>query len=179
MNDENKLEPLWLDISGYDGLYQANRRGDIRKCNSKILVKQIYRSGYLCVFLLDSKGKQKSKQVHRLIAETFIPNPDNKPQVNHINGIKDCNSTGNLEWNTAKENVKHAIDNRLMKTGCERSNSYFDSNQIELIKQCIEKGISQKLIADSFGVSTVTISDIKLKKRYKSEKRLTVANKNQ
>ena len=72
------------------------------------------RNGYLSVDLY-SDGERKTKRVHRLVAETFLPNPDNKPEVNHIDGNKYNNDVSNLEWVSAKENCRHAWDNGLMK----------------------------------------------------------------
>ena len=71
-------------------------------------------TGYKIVWM-NIKGKQKHYYLHRLIAEAFIPNPDNKPQVNHIDGNKTNNNVENLEWVTSKENVHHAIRTGLMK----------------------------------------------------------------
>lgn len=65
---------------------------------------------------LSAGGKRKSKSIHRLVATAFIPNPENKLQVNHIDGNKKNNSVLNLEWVNAKENVQHAINNKLRKT---------------------------------------------------------------
>jgi len=68
------------------------------------------------IVTISIKGKRKSKSIHRLVAEAFIPNPENKPQVNHIDGNKQNNSISNLEWVYAKENVQHSIKNKLRKT---------------------------------------------------------------
>jgi hypothetical protein len=87
----------------------SNRQGKLKKL-SPILTKYGYYEVTLCA------EKQVRKKVHRLVAEAFIPNPENKPQINHINGIKTDNKVENIEWSTSKENINHA-----RKTGLNNS----------------------------------------------------------
>jgi len=93
-----------MDVNG--DIYRLNKNG-LRKIEGQKDTK-----GYIqiCLYL---DGKRYFKMHHRLIAEEFIPNPLNKSQINHINGIKTDNRICNLEWVTPKENVRHAIDNNL------------------------------------------------------------------
>ncbi len=124
---------MWKAIPGTDDLYFANKSGEIKsadrdrpylshgtitgcyKRKGKVLKQVINSHGYPCVTIKFLNGSQKVVQVHQLIARTFIPNPDNKPQINHIDGNKENNNVTNLEWCTASENLKHAYKNGLNK----------------------------------------------------------------
>ena len=101
---------IWKDIKGYEGLYQVSKYGKVRsikKSNYHIIKENRHKQGYPFVIL--SNSKYKYHLVHRLVAEAFIPNPDNKPQVNHINGDKYDNRVENLEWVTMSENMLHSV----------------------------------------------------------------------
>lgn len=95
---------IWKDIDGYDGYYQVSNMGNVRNAvKSKILKQQKSRNGYLTVSLTKN-NKLTTYRVHRLVASAFIPNPDNKPSVNHIDCDPLNNKAENLEWCTAQEN---------------------------------------------------------------------------
>lgn len=105
----------WQDIPGYNGLYQISsllRIRSVPKKNRRFRwhIKQLLllKTGYPYISMTIN-GKHYNKMVHRLVAITFIPNPENKPEVNHINGVKTDYRIENLEWCTRKENVQHAL----------------------------------------------------------------------
>ena len=112
------MNEIWKDIKGFEGLYQISNLGRVKSLVKKNHPTESIRKlskdkkGYLRVNLLKD-GKNHTRKVHRLVAEAFIPNPKNKPSVDHINGIKDDNRVSNLRWFTYKEQVN---DNEVTKT---------------------------------------------------------------
>lgn len=103
------MKEIWRDVKGYEGQYQVSTWGNVRNTQGKNIFQEPNHKGYPRVKLFKD-GKKKNKRVNRLVAEAFIPNPDNLPQVNHRDGNKKNNSFSNLEWVTQEDNLKHATN---------------------------------------------------------------------
>lgn len=120
-------EVIWKDIPGYEGYYEASTEGEIRSVDryvnnrnsfvaSRIMHLNMGPSGYLQVSL-SKDGKAKVYKVHRIIAETYIPNPEKKPCIDHINTLRTDNRVCNLRWVTLKENSSNPISKHHLKHG--------------------------------------------------------------
>lgn len=110
------MSEVWRAVSGFEGLYEVAPCGAIRNARTlRWLSPSTKDDGYLSVKLFRN-GKGCQKTVHRIVAEAFIPNPNNKPQVNHKDRNKGNNDVSNLEWVTREENKSHAIRNGANKT---------------------------------------------------------------
>lgn len=125
-------------------------------------------NGYQKINLNDSSIGLKNKKfyIHRLVAEYFIDNPENKPQVNHKDLNKDNNTVSNLEWATRSENMRHAVDNDSAGAvfGENNINSRFSDKQIHDVCKMLEDGYSYDAIAKATGVNKPMISMIKIGK---------------
>ena len=151
----------WRVIDFTNNKYSVSSEGRIRNNRTgNILKPSIHKRGYLKINL-DVDGKRYSKSMHRLIALTFIPNPENKAEVNHINGIHDDNRVVNLEWVTPEENIRHSVENHLREKGMLRKaitgESWKTTNKSNYLKNSdrITENEYNKLIniADSQGTT--------------------------
>ena len=106
-NIENLPDEIWLPVPNYENLYWVSNKGRVHN-NRKVMKTYRINSGYLCIDLTYNKAKTKFL-LHRLVASTFLTNPDSLPEVNHINENKDDNCVTNLEWCTRSHNKQHSM----------------------------------------------------------------------
>lgn len=143
--------------------YEITEDGQVvAKRNGKALKGQPNDKGYLRVAI----GK-KRMFVHRLVAEKYVPNPENKPQVNHINGIKTDNRACNLEWVTNQENRNHARENGLIVSGEKVGGAKLDAEKVLYIRSNPD-GMTVAELAEMFGVQRTTIRDVVKFRAWKS-----------
>ena len=127
----------WRDIPNYEGLYEVSNTGIIRvKKTGQIRKYDTEKNGYYRVTLCKN-SKHKRESVHRIVASTFVPNPDGKREVNHIDGNKQNNESSNIEWVTSSENKQHSKQMGLRKTGQEHYGAKLTDEQIEYILKII------------------------------------------
>lgn len=158
--------PTWKPIleNGNETGYSVSNIGTVRYNGAPVKIYTTATPGYPTVYL---KNLGNTQCVHRLMAEAFIPNPENKKQVNHINGKKTINWVGNLEWVTPKENAEHAwkiglVNNRGENQG---ANIYSEST-IENACRLMTRGFKNIEISKKTGIHPKMVSDIRMGKRW-------------
>lgn len=98
---------IWKDIEGYEDLYEVSDEGNVRNKKTGRILKPGKKNDYKFVGLFKN-GKSKYRLVHRLVGKAFIPNPDNKPEIDHIDKNRSNNNVDNLRWVDRQENIDHS-----------------------------------------------------------------------
>jgi hypothetical protein len=127
----------WKDVEGFESFYEVSDTGLLRrKSTQRILKPYTNKNGYVYV-TLSVNGSQKSYRLHKLIAQAFVPNPDNKLEINHIDGCKQNNNATNLEWTDRSGNTLHAYAIGITKKPGETSiyrNVWYYANRLKAKK---------------------------------------------
>lgn len=167
----------WREVPGSNGDYLVSRDGRIKslKANRPVILKpRINHDGYVW-YILQINKKPHSLRAHRIVAETFIPNPENKSTVNHKDGNKKNNCVENLEWATREEQMQHAYQHALKKPvrGVLQGNHVLTEEEVREIRR-IYKGHDKKYgmipLAKKYNVSISTINKCVGRRSYKNVK---------
>lgn len=171
------LEEVWKDVVGFEGLYQVSSHGRFKSLDftreyidgrvyhykSKILKTCIDPRGYICLHFYNIENGRKTVSGHRVVAEAFIPNPENKKTVNHKDGNRTNNKLENLEWNTYSENNIHAMKVLGKKTPSKLDSKLMKLDKdaiVDILKNCKSrvKGSMLKDFAKKYNVSSPCIA---------------------
>ena len=125
---------IWKDVEGYEGLYEVSNKGRVRSldhyieitkghpqiCRGRVLKNWVHPKTHYCVTDLSKNGKRVHVKTHRLVAKAFIPNPDNKPFIDHINRNRQDNRVENLRWVTKSENMNNPLTLKIISIAQKR-----------------------------------------------------------
>lgn len=156
------MSEVWKDVVGFEEYFMVSNTGKVwSKRTGRLLRQHKNKSGYMTI--TTRIGGRSSKaiclRVHRLVAEAFVDNPDQKPYVNHLNSLRDDNCALNLEWVTAKENSRHGVAFGFINGDKIRGISKFSTSVLSEIKYNPE-GLSQRALAKKFGVSKTFVFSV-------------------
>lgn len=163
------MEEIWKDIKGYEGIYQVSNMGKIKsverymlnrwgngfkRWREKIKKQTLSKNGYYTV-ILSTNGNYKTYFTHRLVAEAFIPNPENKPCIDHINTDRTDNRVENLRWVTHKENQNNPLTKIKMKRNKSKAKPII---QLTKTNELVRKWESASQVQRDLGYSKSAIS---------------------
>lgn len=150
--------------------FEITTLGIIRNIKTQNIKSQYISSTGYYMISVSVKNKSKPKRVHRLLAQTFIPNPENLPMINHKDGNKLNNSLDNLEWCNQLGNMQHAFATGLVNnTGANNGMAKLNEDQVREIKSLLKAGMSQyKIAAHIGGISRSCVMNIKNRGQWKN-----------
>lgn len=157
---------IWKDIEGYEGLYEVSSFGRVRRSyitTPKRIVKPskiTKRKKYQIVTLSRPEIRPITPLVHRLVAKAFIPNPEDKAEVNHKNAVKTDNRVENLEWSTREENDHHSTIMGLRPKGERHHKAKLKQSDADTIRELNKSGIDKYDLAKSYSVCVNTVRNI-------------------
>lgn len=176
------MQEICKAIKDYENYYEVSNFGNVRSLDriaktkagvikptkGKVLSLTLKNNGYKTVMLCVN-DKRKRFHVHRLVAQAFIHNPENKSEVNHKDGNKENNNVANLEWNTLQENREHASRNNLIRKGESSYQAKLSENNVLAIRRLfrINPNFNKCQIAKKLNVRDTTIHKIIKNKRWK------------
>ncbi|MED5492674.1 MAG: NUMOD4 domain-containing protein [Pseudomonadota bacterium] len=176
------MQEIWKPISGYEGLYEVSNLGRVKSLGrmrvtkgggkswlpERIKAASSQREGYVSAHLYKN-SKMSKRYIHRLVAEAFLANPNSLPQVNHLDGDKANNAATNLEWCSASDNCRHAVDFEIYQTarGEQSAMAKLTEESVIEIRQMAASGWLHREIAEIFGVGRKAVTKIVNRQRWK------------
>ena len=156
----------WKKVKDYPN-YSVSEDGQVRNDVTENIMSQSLVGGYPMIGLRNQEGR-KMLYVHRLVATAFLSNPENYPECNHINAIKQDNRVENLEWCTREWNMRHAWDNGLMRAhrGASAWNSKITEEQVLQIRELRSQGLTLMKLKDMFNIGLTAVYNIVKRKTW-------------
>jgi len=161
------MQEIWKSIPGFENYLISNLGNVYNKKFNRVKKPTKGNGGYWSINL-SKNGKSSFCLLHRIVAITFLPNPENKPQVNHINADKKDNTVNNLEWVTSKENNIHSVTKGNGTKGTQVWTAKLSEKDVIKIKNRLKQGETLVILAKEFNVCKQTIFKIKTNKIWKS-----------